>query len=224
MIYLNILCEGQTEEMFVKKLLEPHLIQHGVHPKPVVVFNNFKRKNTGGMSKYAKSQKHLKIMFRQGRRAGEYFTTLFDLYQLPKDFPGYDEAKRLSEPYIRVARLEDALKEDLDHPAERFIPYIQLHEFESLLFAETWKFAYAFPGREAAVSALGEIKNQFGNNPELINDGVETAPSKRILSLFQKYVKTLDGPIILMEIGIDKLKAECLHFGEWIEKLEKLNG
>lgn len=68
---------------------------------------------------------------------GEYerhvFTTMFDLYALPDDFPGYEAAKAIGEPYARVAALETAFAEAIND--SRFIPYIQLHELKLCSFA-----------------------------------------------------------------------------------------
>ena len=65
------------------------------------------------------------------------FTTMFDLYRLPNNFPSYETSSSIQNPYQRVRILEDALRTDLSDP--RFIPYIQLHEFESLLLSDPEK-------------------------------------------------------------------------------------
>ncbi|MDD1760795.1 MAG: DUF4276 family protein, partial [Methanothrix sp.] len=65
------------------------------------------------------------------------------------------------------------------------------------------------------------IRDQF-NTPEEINDGYETAPSKRIIRLFKSYQKVTDGYQIAQKIGIDVIRKECPHFNEWIGKLIQL--
>ncbi len=88
------------------------------------------------MLSYAQAVTDLELL-RKMKMDGEYerhvFTTMFDLYALPDDFPGYEAAKAIGEPYARVAALETAFAEAIND--SRFIPYIQLHEFEALLFA-----------------------------------------------------------------------------------------
>lgn len=88
------------------------------------------------MLSYAHAVTDLELL-RKMKVDGEYerhvFTTMFDLYALPDDFPGYETAKAIGEPYVRVAALETAFAEAINDG--RFIPYIQLHEFEALLFA-----------------------------------------------------------------------------------------
>ena len=68
---------------------------------------------------------------------------MFDLYGLPSDFPGYAKAAEELDPYSRVNVLENALQESIND--WRFTPYIQIHEFESLLFSDIEKLGIRFP-------------------------------------------------------------------------------
>jgi len=56
------------------------------------------------------------------------------LYGLNDNFPGHKDTQHL-QPYDRVNEMERLLKEDLGF--YKFIPYIQLHEYEALLYADT---------------------------------------------------------------------------------------
>ena len=70
------------------------------------------------------------------------------------------------------------------------------------------------------------MKNEIGStNVELINDRKEKAPSKRIIVAIPEHEGQKDtvGPIVAQDIGLEKLKKSCIHFNEWITKLEKLN-
>jgi hypothetical protein len=58
--------------------------------------------------------------------------------------------------------------------------------------------------------------------PELVNDGVRTAPSRRIQAALPTYRKTLDGPAVLEEIGLAGIRSACPHFDEWVTWLESL--
>ena len=106
----------------------------------------------------------------------------------------------------------------------KFIPYIQLHEFEALMFADTvilenWLSLY----NAIEVGCFSKIKNAAPEgNPELINERPESAPSKRILSLCDSYDKVDDGLLILQEIGLKRMRVECRHFNEWLTRLEQL--
>jgi uncharacterized protein DUF4276 len=55
--------------------------------------------------------------------------------------------------------------------------------------------------------------------PELVNDGPETAPSKRLLRYWPTYVKTMDGPLAIAELGVAKLRAQCPHLDAWLTDL-----
>ena len=45
---LHILCEGQTEERFVKEVLSPYLRQFNIYPKAILLLTS-KKKNTRGV-------------------------------------------------------------------------------------------------------------------------------------------------------------------------------
>ena len=72
-----------------------------------------------------------------------YYTTMFDFYALPADFPGMTEASKHINAYDKVYAIEKSMSEDFQ--ADCFIPYIQLHEFESLLLSDVPKIAERFP-------------------------------------------------------------------------------
>jgi len=78
---------------------------------------------------------------------------MIDLYKLPMDFPGKAANTRVPEnptPYVEALEKEFA-KAINDR---RFIPYIQLHEYEALLFVDLDAFAISFDGQERAIEAL----------------------------------------------------------------------
>ena len=111
------------------------------------------------------------------------------------------------------------------NPAQ-FIPYVQLHEFEALVFSDP----RAMADRLAAVKqtspdrlfgVFSSIVEEAGG-PEDINDHHHTCPSKRIMGIVAGYGKPLHGPLITQQIGLDVLRAKCPHFGAWLTKLESL--
>lgn len=176
----------------------------------------------GGMTNYAKAKEDiLRWLKEEQNNADMAFTTMFDYYALPDDFPGYEEASRELDPYAKVAVIEKTFAEDINDC--RFIPYIQLHEFETLLFADPQKFEIEYFDKPEGIEQLCKIASAF-ENPELINQGKETAPSKRIIKIYNDYEanKPVVGSMIAHEIGIDTLKRTCTHFNEWMDKLEKL--
>ena len=102
-------------------------------------------------------------------------------------------------------------------------PYIQLHEFEATLLAQPDAILtyYGEYGRE--VARLTELALSV-KSPELIDDGEDTAPSKRIISLIPAYgkAKPTAGPTIAAAIGLPTIRAKCPHFDAWLRQLEKL--
>lgn len=144
---------------------------------------------------------------------------MFDLYRLHNGFPCFDNAASLSDPYARVETLENAFHDDvIDDRYWRFIPYIQLHEYESLLFSDINKLSDYYIESQSSIEILAS--DVSGLLPELIDDGLETAPSKRILSKVRGYDKIAAGTIVAISIGLDAIRGKCPHFDKWLRKLE----
>ena len=222
-VRLHFIVEGQTEETFVNRVLRPHLAQLSIWTKARRVMTSHKHgiKYRGGIMRYAQAKSDIKAWIMEDQNPDARFTTMFDLYHLPTDFPGSKDAAQISDPYQRIRTLEDALSGDIADP--RFIPYLQLHEFEALLLSDPQKLDSQFPDRSTGVQQLVELASTFGS-PELVNDGDKTAPSKRIIDKIPEYEKTKRsaGPIVTEKIGLPTLRSKCEHFGEWLERLETL--
>ncbi len=224
MIRLHIIAEGQTEEEFVKTILAEHLANFNVITDVHCVTT--KRTKTqvhrGGLVSYEKAQKDIVLWLKQEKGKDVRFTTMFDLYALPNDFPQFDEAKRISEPYQKVEKLETALADNIND--YRFIPYIQLHEFEALILSDPSKLIDRFPEYDESVQELVAICKKF-SSPESINNGETTAPSKRIIQLIPSYkgAKVSVAPLMVQKIGLPTIRSQCPHFDEWLIQLENLN-
>lgn len=146
---------------------------------------------------------------------------MFDLYGLPADFPGYVSSAQMTDPYARVRYLESQLEAAVgDH---RLIAYLQLHEFEALLLSDPSKFDWQYIEHADRIKRLIELSDSYPS-PEEINDGTETAPSKRIVTQIPeyRYQKAAAGPEIARQIGISTMRERCPHFAEWLAKLEAL--
>ena len=151
-----------------------------------------------------------------------YFTTMIDLYALHSDFPGLDESRDLRfDPYKRVTRLEGRWQEATGD--NRFIPFIQLHEFEAYLFVNVAAFAEFFEHPERGIAKLEKMAGDL-DSPELIDEGQNTAPSKRIIAEFPAYsrLKTSVGPQMAALIGLPTIRSKCPHFDSWLSRLERL--
>ena len=204
-----VFVEGQTEETFVRDLLVPYFSRLGIYLTPILAQTSPGHK--GGIVSYGKVKHQLTRLCRQDQ--GAYVTTMMDYYGLPNDFPGLDG--RVADAHEQVVRLELALQQDIDAP--NFIPNLMLHEFEALLFSAPEKFA-EWLDDQALLAPMAAIRAAFAT-PEHINNSPQTAPSKRILTLVPNYKKTVDGPLIAEDIGLDAIRAQCPHFNNWIERL-----
>lgn len=220
---LHFIVEGQTEETFVNRVLVPHLATQLAWGKARCVMTSRRRSiiYRGGLKSYSKAKRDIVLWMKEDQNPDAFFTTMFDLYALPSDFPDYDEARRLEDPRERVARLEEAMRRDIDHP--RFIPYLQLHEFEALLLADPQKLEWEYPEHDQAIRNILQMASGFVS-PELIDDGENTAPSKRIIREIPEYegMKASAGPLAAERIGLPVLRGKCGHFGEWLSRLEQL--
>jgi hypothetical protein len=102
------------------------------------------------------------------------------------------------------------------------VPYLQLHEFEGLLFSDPAAFASSI-GQEHLTQSLQQVRDAFAT-PEDINDNPDHAPSKRVLRVCRTYNKVTDGVLAASSVGVERMQRECPHFREWIERLEGLTG
>ena len=225
-VILNVLCEGQTEERFVKKVLRPYLKDFGIIVKALLLLTSKKKNVRGGMINYERAKADLHLWNKQhfkNTHETHYFTTMFDLYKLPKDFPGYGEALKTADCYAAIRKLENDFKQDIE--INRFIPYIQLHEFEALVFCGLDHLLEDYPDMGGEVEYLKKVVKEFDDNPEKINNRPATSPSRRIIKYFKSkhhYDKPKAGELVTSRVGIPILKEQCRHFKEWIEKLEKI--
>jgi len=221
-IRLNITTEGQTEFGFVKNVLSKHLRPFEVFCKVRSVLISKQHKKRGGMTSYLKVKKDIQQWMKQDNSADSRFTTMFDYYALPNDFPGYSEAQTINDPYNKIACIENAFAEDLND--YRFIPYLQLHEFEALLYSDLDILLLEYENKSKEIKILKHVLSKFpyNNNPELINDRIESSPSHRIISLIPEYQKSSSGSLLTDLISIDVIREKCKHFDGWLTKLELL--
>ncbi len=214
---LILVVEGDTEKEFVDKVLSPYLYAKGLSS-----VSCFKIKHTrGGLNKY----NHLKIdLINCVYENNILVSTLIDYYALPKDFPKYEESTSIVNRDDRLTFLENAVVEDLENEKGRefknLIPYIQLHEFEALVFSSLEAIRNLYSPDEAKFDELEKIIAAYPN-PEDINDSPQKAPSKRLLNeqLIKGYNKVNDGIMIIEEAGINTVLQKCPRFNNWVETL-----
>jgi len=207
MTYLFVVVEGGTELNFVQQVLKPHL--KGALPDVFVGAVRHKERFT-----YTGLQKDIRRLL--GRRGSQVVvTTMIDLYKAPT-VPGLRESETL--PSVeRVQKIEDAFAKDI-HDA-RFIPYLQLHEFEALVLCGLHLLEERYPGRQAEIRDLEKRINRQFRSPEDV-DRLQP-PSRRILQAIPEYAKIVDGIYVVETVGIHTLREKCRHFGEWLAALER---
>ena len=194
MIRLLISVEGHSEYKFVNEVVAPHLMKSGVsvysqNMKGNISIDRVSRKLNGLIHSY------------------DFVTTLYDFY-------GF---KGLSDNETKQS-LEDKIKNKIKKAQrDKIIPYIQMYEFEALLFSDNEKMA---KGLNTNKNWIDNVLNEF-KDIETINNSKETAPSKRIENN-TTYIKTQHAPIILQEIGLPKIREKCRGFNAWLAYLESL--
>ena len=220
MIRIHIICEGQTEETFVNNLLVPYFAPHGIVLHPSLIG---KPGHKGGYVNL--NRLFVDIRNRLLRDKTSWCTTFFDYYGLPDNFPGKPEAEKCVTAKEKSLRLLTGLMTSLEErigtePLRRLIPYVQMHEFEGLLFSDPDKFASGIC-RPNICSQLHEVRNKFAN-PEESNDDPINAPSKRIRAVYTSYEKPTHGTLAALEIGLQTIRSHCSLFDNWLRRLELL--
>lgn len=201
MIRVAISVEGGTEEDFVNEVLAVRLRMGGVEPYPVSL--------NGDVTVERLASDMAKLFWNF-----DFVTSLVDFYGFrDKGNASIEELEQRIHTTV-VTRINRSFNKS------RVFPYVQLHEFEGLLFSDVNAFTWLGVSEEI-LDNLRRIRSQF-LSPEDINDNAETAPSKRLSSLMPRYDKRADGPLLALEIGLDTIRSECPRFNQWVTRLESL--
>ena len=213
-----IICEGPTERDFCDDVLAPYLQQKGIQIQAPLI-----KKSAGGIVPLEVLKNQIERHLKQEQET--IVTQLIDYYGI-KDrhkFPKWTERKHIHNLIERVENLEGAMKNGIHESLRnRYIPYIQLHEFEALLFSDVDAFTQLFSNNELQGYDTFEMIFQNYDNPEMINDNEETCPSARLKKHIFGYNKLSHGPLIAEQTGIVHIRKKCIHFDYWVNKLEKL--
>ncbi|POZ52719.1 DUF4276 family protein [Methylovulum psychrotolerans] len=224
MKYLNIIAEGSTEENFVNEVLVGHFAALGIYVSVRKITTGWDKQSNkpakGGLRQYSKFRDDVtRWIHSDNGRPDTWYTSFIDLYAFPtgKDSPYQADIQDIRDPYSKIATLEAAISQDINH--HRFIPYVQLHEFEAFLLVDPDRLSGLYPD---GITGINKLKADIGNtNPEEINGSPQTAPSKRIICHLPQYTnqKAQVGPLIAEDIGMTALRAKCPHFDDWIGRL-----
>lgn len=213
---ITIICEGYSELAFCKDILEPHLKNFGVQ----LFYELTNQSKDGGITKWLNIKNQIiKIHEIDGDMA---ISTFFDYYGMNRSlkFLKWAEAEQEIDRSVRMEILEKGMCDDIGDGI-KFIPYIQLHEYEALVFSNYDAFELLYDEQDADLDELRRICEQHAN-PEEINNIKITSPSNRLLQNIYRYNKIQSGIDLITITGLEKIRSKCPRFNEWISKLESI--
>lgn len=210
---LVFVVEGDCELSFVNQKIIPFLYSYLPDGKQFSmnaqkVTTNRKSNKKGGNVNYEYLKNEIKRISAQD---GPWITTFFDFFRLPNNFPCY------STDSSKIDEIEKSLFLEMKY--EKFIPYIQKHEFEALMFADCAGF-YNIDLGEKQFKAIFKISEQYPN-VEDINGGQSTAPSKRLERIFN-YHKVFHSHLVLDDVNLEAIMARSPRFKSWILSLANI--
>lgn len=212
MTRLAISVEGQTENEFFKRVVASHLEAFGIYATPIIVTTKRVLDGTnhkGGDISIDRATNEIKRLI----HAFDFVTTYYDFY-------AFKGRTKTDTPTSLAAAISHAS----GSPAN-LIPYVQQYEFESLLFADCEAIGQQFCSELVSGELQSAVTEKGG--AEKVNDSYDTCPSRRIESACKtlasaKYDKRFHGPAIAERIGLEKIRAACPLFSDWMQKLEAL--
>lgn len=221
MIDIVLIVEGETERTFVRDILAPEMSHKNISIRACLIG---KPGHKGGNVKFERLKTDLRNLF-SWRKA--YISTMLDFFRIDSRWPGLEKIctsnniSAIEKAKILENATADAIETCFGNNSNRFIPYIQMHEFEALLFSDLEVLS-----RETKID-LRLLQQDLENSncePEEINTSPEGAPSKRLERLTSRqYNKIVTGITIAEAIGIEKIREKCPHFNSWLQRLEQLN-
>jgi hypothetical protein len=213
--------EGETELEFINRILIPYLIKKGLntHIQGIMVtmsggghgFNNIEHfKNT------------IQPILEYNNQP--IITTMIDYYGInsEKKLPHFLECDKLNLIDDKINCLEKSLDEQVQSIKSYpfFIPYIQKHEMETLLFANPEE-GFDLEDEEIKEGVL-KVCIEFPNIED-INNSWHTAPSKRLEKIYKnndkKYQKAADAVDIAELTGIETMLKKSPRFEKWVNHL-----
>lgn len=224
-IEVVVIVEGQAEQAFIREVLAPEIASKGIYLQAALIG---KPGHKGGNIRFERAVEDIGKFLKQ--RPSTYISIMFDYFRIEPSWPGREgllqvvrsgkklSAKEKSEKIEKatITKIEEIFPKD--NVNKRFIPYIEMHEFEALLFSDSEILANKISVRK---SIIDRILSECGE-PEEIDDGPDTSPSKRLVALCDDYRKVAMGKTISGAIGIPVIRDRCKHFDNWLSKLERL--
>jgi uncharacterized protein DUF4276 len=223
-LYLTV--EGQTEAAFATSVLTPHLATFDVflHPPRFTGLHRRRRGRIpqgGLLHTFGHTLSDMRTWLKEDQAREARFSMMVDLYSLPRDFPGYDAGMAKATGKEQAIVLEESLAKVIGDP--RFIPHLQVHEYEALVLVDPRRIASLYEdASNAELEALCRECAEF-ETPEDINHGQHSHPKYRIKRRVPDYDENVAGPTLAADIGLPVLRAACAHFGAWLTQLERLD-
>ena len=212
-----IICEGETEREFCKNILASYFAAKNIFIQSPLI-----KRSMGGVVKWDTLKKEIHTYLHEDDVC---VTMLIDYYGLYNKyaFPGWEDGEKITDKGKRMDFLEAAMKQDIRAGAQhRFLPYLQLHEFEGLLFNDIQVFYQQVPQNEL-VGKQELVKTfQDYDNPEMINNNKHTSPSQRLKRIIEGYNKVLYGHYFAEAIGLEKIRQKSPRFNNWLNRIEEL--
>lgn len=213
-----MICEGQTEQAFAKTNLQVPFINRNIYLQTPLI-----KASRGGIVNWSKLKDQIDTHLIAESDA--YVTTFIDYYGMyaKYQFPGWDKAHKIVDKNSRMDSLEQSMLQSLDPQFQnRFIPYLQLHEFEGLLFNDIDVIKSQIPPEDLV--GVKELEETFADyaNPEMINNNKATSPSHRLGRIINGYNKVVYGDILSEAIGLERIRAKSPRFNNWITRLESI--
>lgn len=199
--------EGDCEVAFINQKVIPYLysfpFSSGWNMNAQKVTTNRRLNAKGGNVSFEYLNNEIRRVSAQGH---PWITTFMDFYRIPPNFPGYKVG-------CTVNDLETGLKKTVSY--DRFLPYIQKYEFETLFFSKIEAFNLL-----CDTTQMGKLQDIVDEYPEIenINGGRDTAPSKRLSSIFN-YHKVADSRIVLDEIPFESMLEKSPRLKTWIDSI-----
>lgn len=214
-----LLAEGQSEYMVIDAVLQPHLERIGFHVRKSVLVTKPATggpARRGGVGSWARIEAEIRRILRDPTIG--VVTTMIDYYGLPEDSPGMSRRSLTADPLSRVTTVERAVEEAIGDP--RFTAHLVLHELEAWVLAASGPLG-DLVGNRRLTEQIRKVVDGHGG-PEQVNDGRDSAPSKRLLALYPAFNKVFEGPLAIADLGLDALRRQCPHADAWLLRLEAL--
>jgi hypothetical protein len=226
-VVINIIVEGQTEQTFVRDVLAPQIAHKGIYLNASLLG---RPGHKGGDVRFDRAKLDICHFLKQ--RNDTYISTMFDYFRIDHKWPGKEDVHQQIQNGTTLTATDKAkILETATHneivsnfpkfePENRFVPYIEMHEFEALLFSDADILA-----KETGIDPthIRKIIQEY-SNPEEINDDPVKAPSKQLTALKSGYRKVAMGKTVSNAIGIQAIRKQCPNFDKWLTKLEQLKG